>query len=553
MLELRAMRFLGVSCQAALIAAAGSLASASSFRNGHYDYIVVGGGPSGIISAERFVEAGKKVLLLERGTGPTVATGANDTLPWDNQLTPIDLPGLSADIGALPEWNEYICSDTKGTAACVLGGGTTVNYMVFVHPPEHDFDDNNNWPAGWKWKNLKPAAERLYSRNPGTILPSTDGKRYDQGAYTVLSKFFNKLGWKSVDMISQPNEKHKVYSYPSWNIKDLVRAGPLRTYLPIAQKSKNFDMHLGVKVLRVVREGSWVTGVELQTSSNKTEIIKLAHNGRVVLAAGALSTPRLLFNSGIGPKKQIETAKKSGIKVPAQRDWIDLPVGVGIKDHPIFTVNVQTKGDFGIPDYDSILNGSDTTDINLYKQGSGLLTQGKHRMIFFSSNKVHGHTRYYQGSCAPAANSVVEIKVYMTHGLTSSGLLGLDSKQNTVLEKSPYMQTAGDRQAMRIFIQDLVNDIQAPSSGLELVKQLNTSAILASPSPGVHYTSSAKMGTDDGRKNGTSVVDTNTKVYGMDNLFIVDGSIHPDLPTGNIQATIMVVAEAAAARILAQK
>jgi cellobiose dehydrogenase (acceptor) len=515
---LKAMRFLRVSCQAALIAAAGSLASASSFKNGHYDYIVVGGGPSGIISAERFVEAGKKVLLLERGTGPTVATGANDTLPWDNQLTPIDLPGLSADVGALPEWNEYMCSDTGGYAACVLGGGTTVNYMVFVHPPEHDFDDNNNWPAGWKWKDIKPAAERLYKRNPGTILPSTDGKRYDQGAYTVLSKFFNKLGWKSVDMISQPNEKHQVYSYPSWNIKDLVRAGPLRTYLPIAQKSKNFDLHLGSKVLRVVREGSRVTGLEVQTSSGKTEIITLAHNGRVVLAAGALSTPRLLFNSGIGPKNQIETAKQSGINVPAEKDWIDLPVGVGIKDHPIFTVSVKTKGDFGIPNYDSILNGSDTTDINLYKQGSGLLTQGKHRMIFFSSNKVRGQTRYYQGSCAPTADSVVEIKVYMTHGLTSSGLLGLDSKQNTVIEQSPYMQTVGDRQAMRSFIQQLVNDIHAPSSGFELVKNLNTSAILASPSPGDHYASSAKMGTDDGRKNGTSVVDTNTKVYGMDNL-----------------------------------
>jgi cellobiose dehydrogenase (acceptor) len=515
---LKAMRFLRVSCQAALIAAAGSLASASSFKNGHYDYIVVGGGPSGIISAERFVEAGKKVLLLERGTGPTVATGANDTLPWDNQLTPIDLPGLSADVGALPEWNEYMCSDTGGYAACVLGGGTTVNYMVFVHPPEHDFDDNNNWPAGWKWKDIKPAAERLYKRNPGTILPSTDGKRYDQGAYTVLSKFFNKLGWKSVDMISQPNEKHQVYSYPSWNIKDLVRAGPLRTYLPIAQKSKNFDLHLGSKVLRVVREGSRVTGLEAQTSSGKTEIITLAHNGRVVLAAGALSTPRLLFNSGIGPKNQIETAKQSGINVPAEKDWIDLPVGVGIKDHPIFTVSVKTKGDFGIPNYDSILNGSDTTDINLYKQGSGLLTQGKHRMIFFSSNKVRGQTRYYQGSCAPITDSVVEIKVYMTHGLTSSGLLGLDSKQNTVIEQSPYMQTVGDRQAMRSFIQQLVNDIHAPSSGFELVKNLNTSAILASPSPGDHYASSAKMGTDDGRKNGTSVVDTNTKVYGMDNL-----------------------------------
>jgi len=179
------MRFLRVICQAALIAAAGSLASASSFKNGHYDYIVVGGGPSSIISAERFVEAGKKVLLLERGTSPTVATGANDTPSWDNQLTPIDLPSLSADVGALPEWSEYMCSDTEGYAACVLGGGTTMNSMVFVRPPEHDFDDNNNWPAGWKWKGSQSAAERLYQRNPGTILPSTDAKRYDQGAYTA--------------------------------------------------------------------------------------------------------------------------------------------------------------------------------------------------------------------------------------------------------------------------------------------------------------------------------------------------------------------------------
>lgn len=512
------MQLLRVSLQAALIAAAGSLASASTFKSDHYDYIVVGGGPSGIIAAERFVEAGKKVLLLERGQGPTVATGANDTLPWNNELTPIDLPGLSADIGALPEWKQYMCTDTAGNAACVLGGGTTVNYMVFIHPSDHDFDHNSNWPAGWKWRDIKPAAERLYERNAGTTQPSIDGKRYDQGAYNVLSRFFNRLGWKSVDTIDEPNKKHKVYSYPAWNIKDSVRAGPVRTYLPIAQKSESFDLHLGVKVLRVVREGSKITGVEVQTGSNETEIVTVGPNGRVVLAAGALSTPRLLFNSGIGPAKQIEMAQSSGIAVPAKEDWIQLPVGVGLMDHPIFTITVKTNGTFGIPDYNSILDGSDATDIELYKQGSGLLTQGKHRMIFFSSNTFRNHTRYYQGSCAPSKNGVIGIKVYMTHGLTSHGVLGLDSKQNTVVQKSPYMQTPDDRMAARAFIQGLVKDIEAPSSGLTLVDNLNTTAILKSLTPGTHYATTAKMGVDDGRKNGTSVVDTNTKVYGTDNL-----------------------------------
>ncbi|PLB46547.1 FAD/NAD(P)-binding domain-containing protein [Aspergillus steynii IBT 23096] len=546
------MRYLQTGYQAALVAAISGLTAASSFQNGSYDYIVVGGGPAGIITAERFTEAGKKVLLLERGVGPTVATGANETLPWNHDLTAVDLPGMSADIGNTDAWTNYICTDTEGTAACVLGGGVTLNYMVFVHPPDHDFDDNNNWPSGWKSNDLKPASERLYQRNPGTILPSADGKRYDQGLYNVLSNFFSNLGWKAVNMITQPNEKHQAYSYPSWNIKDQKRAGPVRTYLPLAQKSENFSLRLGTKVLRVVRDGSRVTGVEVQTSSGKTEIVTLAANGRVVLAAGALSTPRVLFNSGIGPKKQIETAQKSGISVPSENQWLELPVGVGLRDHPIFSIVVQTNGSFGVPDYDRILNGTDRKDIALYRQGSGLLTQGKHRMIFFTSNEVNGKTVYYQGSCAPDANSVLGITAYMTHGATSTGVLGIDSTQKTVIEQSPYLQTDADKQAASVFVKQMIRDITAPGTGLKLTTNLNESAIIDSMTPGIHYTSTAKMGTDSGLNGGSSVVDTNTKVYGMDNLYVVDGSIHPDLPTGNIQSTIMIVAEAAAARILGQ-
>jgi cellobiose dehydrogenase (acceptor) len=64
---------------------------------------------------------------------------------------------------------------------------------------------------------------------------------------------------------------------------------------------------------------------------------------------------------------------------------------------------------------------------------------------------------------------------------------------------------------------------------------------------GSHYVGTTKIGT---KGDAGVVVDTNTKVYGTDNLFVVDASIHPDLPTGNTQAIVMVAAEAAAARIL---
>jgi cellobiose dehydrogenase (acceptor) len=59
------------------------------------------------------------------------------------------------------------------------------------------------------------------------------------------------------------------------------------------------------------------------------------------------------------------------------------------------------------------------------------------------------------------------------------------------------------------------------------------------------------MGTDDGRTGGTSVVDTNTKVYGTDNLFVVDASIFPGHVTSNPTAAILSVAEHAAVKILA--
>ncbi len=58
------------------------------------------------------------------------------------------------------------------------------------------------------------------------------------------------------------------------------------------------------------------------------------------------------------------------------------------------------------------------------------------------------------------------------------------------------------------------------------------------------------MGLDDGRKaNGTAVVDLDTKVYGTDNLFVVDGSIFPGMVTANPSAMIVTAAENAAARI----
>lgn len=66
-----------------------------------------------------------------------------------------------------------------------------------------------------------------------------------------------------------------------------------------------------------------------------------------------------------------------------------------------------------------------------------------------------------------------------------------------------------------------------------------------------HWMGTNKMGEDDGRDGGTAVVDLNTQVYGLDNVFVVDGSIMPGMMTGNPSAMIVIMAEHAADKILA--
>ncbi|KAE8136548.1 hypothetical protein BDV38DRAFT_271906 [Aspergillus pseudotamarii] len=529
-----------------------SASAVPTVLNSTYDYIVVGGGPAGIITAERLAETKKKVLLIERGVAPTVQMGNKNALSWNNSLTPHDVPALGSSLSKLGLLDDYLCDDTAGMAGCVLGGGTIVNALAFIYPQEADFNDK--WPAGWKWDDVKDAASRLYERNPGSILPSADGKRYDYGMYNVLGGFFKGLGWKSVNQHEQPNEKHQAYGYPSWSVANGIRAGPVRSYLPLAQELDNFSLRLQTKVRRLVRRGGRVTGVEVETESGAVEIINIRAGGKVILAAGSMSTPRVLFNSGIGPAKQIENVKSgsTGITVPAQEEWINLPVGENLKDHPMFTINVHSKSNFTAFNTSSVISGPAAAVQQLYSEGSGVLSEGGHRLQFWTSNQgSDGKTRFYQGSCSVASDGVITMKLYLTHGATSSGVLGIGSSGATVMETEPWLQTDADKEAVTQFLQGLLNDMKNSTAGFTVPDFNSAADIIAKKTSGDHFVGTTKMGTDDGRTGGTSVVDTNAKVYGTENLYVVDASIHPDLPTGNTQAIVMIAAEAAAAKIIA--
>ncbi|TDZ37492.1 Cellobiose dehydrogenase [Colletotrichum spinosum] len=519
--------------------------NATTTRNASYDYIVAGGGTAGIVAAERLANSGRSVLLLERGGPSFYMTGNNKTMPWNGTVTMYDVPGMSDFTGASPDL-QY-CKDLAIAAGCLLGGSTMLNALMYVKPRSADFA---TWPEEWHWENgVAEAAEEFYKRLPGTTLASEDGERYDDAAFDIVSRFLNANGWSEQDALNDVEAKELMYTHPPWSIANGLRDSPVRAILPDAEILPNFTLELHAKVLRAVREESLVTGVEVEHDNGSREIINLTQGGSLVLAAGSHSTPRVLFNSGIGPAKQIEIVASgtTNIRLPPKEQWIELPVGENLKDHAIATVTLQTKEPLvKLPS--TAWTDPDQTSIDLFAHGSGLLAQSGQRLNFWTSvNTTDGATRHVQGTVRADANNTIGIKVYLTHGTTSVGTVEITPDGATNMTQKPLLHTEGDVEALTSFVDTLLGYARKPDSVLAVADNVTAEALVAAAGSGSHYLGTTQMGSaNDGR----SVVDPDTRVWGTDNLFVVDGSMHPEVPTGNTQAPIMVAAAYAAKRIL---
>lgn len=526
---------------------ASNTTTTATTSNSTYDYIVAGGGQAGIITAERLVESGASVLLLERGPASYYSSGGDDTMTYNDTVTQYDVPAMAYYLTTATDTSEY-CLDTAGMAGCLLGGSGAVNAMMFVKPPAHDFDDK--WPTGWKWDDVSSAADSFYERTPGYIL--ANGTGVDQGSFTVMSEFLSSNGFSQVDALNSPNEKEAVFSHPPWLVRDGLRGGPVKDYLPLAQAKSNFKLSLNTQLIRVVRSNTTATGVEVELEDGSRQIINLKSGGSVVLAGGSLSTPRMLVNSGIGPKAQIQAVQSGSVSVtlPDESEWLELPVGKYIQDHPIFTVTLTTKDSFYAEPTTAVTSPNTTVAGMFNDRSAGLLSQPGQRLNFWTT--VTGNdsaTHYIQGTVAPAGNDSIKIKTYLTHGTTSHGVLEVTDAGATTFSTSCYLQTQSDITAITTWMNKLITMTKATDSPFEAITSTAAELIATDNiSEGDHYVGSARMGETN---DGTSVVDASTlKVWGTDNIYVVDGSIHPDLPTGNSQAIIMVVAERAASMIL---
>jgi cellobiose dehydrogenase (acceptor) len=190
------------------------------------------------------------------------------------------------------------------------------------------------FPEKWSSANMAGATERVFSRLPGTEVPSADGKLYYQQGADILEGALHAANWTRVSANSVPDQKNRVYSNTTFMYLDGQRGGPMSKYLGAAYTRPNFSLYTNAMVERVIRKGSKVTGVEISNTADNGFRGVVSANKAVVLSAGAFGTPKLLFRSGIGPRDQLETVRNAeGSKMISEDQWIELPVGHNLMDN----------------------------------------------------------------------------------------------------------------------------------------------------------------------------------------------------------------------------